>query len=174
MPLHDCGNLPTPLYSNTSTHTFHRKIVADMSPHKHEITLFNYSATLQAMEQGVSASYVHADMTAWGKCTKFTDWIGVRYDLREPVTILQIFPHWVRTCLLSASGHYIWKRLIEQYLHSVGQIFTSEGDLHPRMDMLVNIGFWLQCHLSRYKNKDHTQTSVHSIPLYLLLHLHLI
>ena len=138
-------------YQLISTPTLQHKIpagifLADLSPSKSDIRLSKYGAKPQSTEQGISASHVRADKTAWGKWTKFTTWLGVRADLsdvRYPVPILQFFSHRVRADLLVERGLHIQNHSVNQYLLSVGQIFASVGAIDQRMDTLVNVNFWL-------------------------------
>ena len=86
------------------------------------------------MHNGVSTSRHRADITTWGKWNKHCAYLGVSPDLSDvadPIPILQIFGHRVRSGVLAAKGGSIKKRLVEQYLCSVGQIFARVGGLRP-------------------------------------------
>ena len=127
------------------------------------------------MRNGVSASRHRADFTAWGKWNQHCAYLGVSPDLSDvadPIPILQIFAHRVRSGVLAAKGGSIKKRSVEQYLRSVGQIFASVGASDPRMDAVGNIDFRLRRQLAKYQNDDPAPTRVRPIPLTLLLHLH--
>ena len=149
--------------------------MAAIYPSKRNIALYNYSATSQAMAQGVSVYCVRPENTAWGKWTKFTALLMVRSEISnvlDPVKILQIFTHHNCTGLLEASGRHIGKHSFEQYLQLVGGIFALLGGLNPKMHRLVNADF--QLHGQPNKKKVPNLTLVHIITLYLLLHLHLL
>jgi hypothetical protein len=117
-----------------------------MPPTTRHTALDDYRAALRDMRHGVSASRCRADITAWGKWNAFTAWLGVSADLSDvydPIPILQIFAHRVRSGILAAKGQPIKKRSVEQYLRSVGQIFSSVGGQDPRLYQLGKLKFCL-------------------------------
>ena len=108
-----------------------------MPPSNHHIALDDYCDAIRDIHHGVSASRYRAVITAWGKWNAFTSWLGVAADLSDvsdPIPILQIFAYRVRSGVLAAKCQPIKKRSVEQYLHSVGQIFASMGAQDPRLD----------------------------------------
>ena len=146
-----------------------------MPPTTRHTALDDYRAALRDMRHSVSASRCRADITAWGKWNAFTAWLGVSADLSDvsdPIPILQIFAHRVRSGVLAAKGQPIKKRSVEQYLRSVGQIFASVGAQDPRLDQLGKLDFRLRRQLAKYQKDDPAPTRVRPIPLTLLLHLH--
>ena len=163
-----CGT-STILYYPPLKHTLPpEQILADISFSEHNIALSNYNASRQEMAHGVSAYHVRADKNAWGKWTKFTTQLGIHFDLSDAhdmVPILQIFAQRVRSGILIASVHQIWKRSINKYLHLLGQIFVSVGYLNSQMDSMGNVTFWIQHQIFKYQNVDpppHVSAFYHS------------
>ena len=104
------------------------------------------------MRHGISASRCRANITVWIKWNAFTSWLGVAADLSyvsEPIPILQIFAHRVRSGVLEAKGQPIKKRSVEQHLRSVGQIFASVGAQDPRLDQLGKLDFRLRRQIAK-------------------------
>ena len=56
--------------------------------------------------------------------------------IKDPVPFLQIFAELVRTGVLVSEGNPIQKQSMEQYLCSVGQIFTAVGNTDPRINTI--------------------------------------
>eukprot|EP00957_Ditylum_brightwellii_P088274 6725067-Ditylum_brightwellii.AAC.2 len=114
------------------------------------------------------------DATAWRQWTKFCEWLGIPTDLahiRDPVPILQLFAHQIRSGVLAASRNKVRKCQVEQYLRSVAQIFASVGACNPRMDAMGAIDFRLQRQLRFYSKGDPPPARVKPVPLSLLLYL---
>ena len=86
-------------------------------------------------------------------------------DIEDPIPFLQNLDEHFRAGLLSAQAQPIKKRLFDQYLHSIGQIFAFVGDNNPRHNGMGKLDFWLVHQLASYQKEDSTLTRVQSLPV---------
>ena len=73
----------------------------------------------------------------------------------NPTLFLQIFNQKVRTGFLTANHKLIHKIIMEQYIHSVGQIFVAMGEPDPRLNTVGAIDFHLGRQFSTYMKEYH-------------------
>ena len=71
-------------------------------------------------------------------------------DIEDPIPFLQIFAERVCARLLSVQGQPIRKRLVKQYLRSIGQILASVGADDPQHNRVGKLGFRLGRHMVSY------------------------
>ena len=97
--------------------------------------LADFHAAQKALSHGFPAKVYQKYSTAWHQWRKFCKWLEIPADLHgigDPIHLLQIFADRVSAGLLEARGIPIKKRSVEQYLCSIGQIFSAVGDNDPR------------------------------------------
>jgi len=83
-----------------------------------------------------NAHKLHIDWAVWAR---FCGTLGLQADLedvQDPIPLLQIFAHRVRTGEYAIHGARVRKRSVEQYLRSMGQAFASMGAKDIRLDSL--------------------------------------
>ena len=94
----------------------------------------DFHAAQQALSRGFSSTVYQKNSTAWRQWRKICRWLGISSDLqvsRDPVFFLHIFVELMRTILMTSSRIPIKKRSVEQYLHSIREIFCSRQDQRP-------------------------------------------
>jgi len=127
------------------------------------------------MQHGITSWRQQADCTNWSIWSTFCSDLGVPTDLthiNDPIPLLQIFAHRICAGVLASKGRQVKKRLVEQYLCSVGQIFAILGAQDPRLDRVGNINFCLHRQLAAYEKEDPPLTHIRPVPLQLLLNVH--
>ena len=67
--------------------------------------------------------------------------------------------------LLYAQRKIINKRLVEQYLYSIGQIFASVGANNPRHNRIGKLDFRMGRQLEYYKKEGSTSTIMWHLPV---------
>ena len=70
--------------------------------------------------------------------------------------------------LLPTEGNPIWKRLVEQYLRSIGQIFASVGAKHPSHNSMGKLEFFLGRQISSYKKVEPPHTRVLPLSIHIV------
>ena len=106
----------------------------------------NYHAAQQAIAQWFSATFFNKDDTTWSQWRRFCSWMKIAPNLKyieDPIPFLQIFAKRDHAGLLSAQWQSIKKRLVYQYLRSIGQIFASVGANNPRHNRMGKLNFRL-------------------------------
>ena len=103
----------------------------------------------------------------------WTVWLGFCASLgidpylsqfKDPIPILQVFAHRVRTGQLAKRGKPVKKRQVEAHLRAVGQTFTSMGAHDPRHDDQGRLHFVLYRQLRSYTRSDPAPARVKPIP----------
>ena len=110
-----------------------------------------------AVTKDLSYSNIHKETIACQKRDRFCRWLQIPPDLhgiKDPVPLLQIFSHKVRTGVLAVNNKVIQKISVEQYICSVGQIFAAVGDPDPQFNRVGSIHFRLDRQLAAYKRED--------------------
>ena len=126
-------------------------------------TATNYNDAQQAIIQGFLVTFFKKDSTAWRQWRRFCSWLKISpnlKDIEDPIPFLQIFAKHVCAGLLSAQGQPIKKRSVEQYLRSIGQIFSSVGADNPRQNLVGKLDFRLGSQLASYQKEDSPPTIV--------------
>lgn len=117
--------------------------------------------------------------TARSQCNIWLTWLeccaSISFDpwlqsIRDPVPILQVFAHRVRTGELSLSGSVALSRSPEAYIRAIGQTFARLGAPDPRLNTFGDIDFRLSRQYSSYRKADPPPTWVKPILLSLLHH----
>ena len=105
-----------------------------------------YNTAHKAVTKGLSTSRLRKDNTAWKQWDTFCTWLHIPKDLqdiKDKIQFLQIIAHKVRTGVLAANNKPIHNQSVDQYLRSVGQIFTAMGAPDPRLNSMGAIDFCL-------------------------------
>ena len=108
---------------------------------------------------------LHSHWTVWAR---FCGTLGLPSDLegvRDPIPLLQIFGHRVRSGEYAIHGAGIRKRSVEQYLRSVGQVFAGMEAHDIKPDALGKTDYRLGRQLRSYTREDPPPTRVKPIPL---------
>ena len=130
-----------------------------------------FHAAQQALLHGFSSTVFQKYSTAWHQWLKFYKWLGIPSDLQgigDTIPFLQIFAERVHTGVLTANGIPIKKWSVEQYLRSIGQIFSALGASDPRNNKLGKLDFRLGRQLATYAKQDPPSTRVRPIPVSVL------
>ena len=96
-----------------------------------------YYAAHAAVTKGLSSPKLHKDTTVWRKWDSFCRWLHIPpdiHDIKDPTPFLQILAHRIRTGILAVKKKDIQKRSVDQYIHSVGQIFAALGAPDPQFN----------------------------------------
>ena len=75
------------------------------------------------------------------------------------------FSESVRSRLLYVQENPIKKQSAEQYLCSIGKIFSSVGTDNPRHKHMGKLDFCLGCHLTSYRKEDYLPERVRPLPV---------
>ena len=121
----------------------------------------NYNSEQQSITKGFSETAFKKDATAWRQLRSFCSWLQIDPDLKEiedPIPFLQILAEHVRASLLSAQRKTIKKLSVEQYLHSIGQIFASVGANDPHHNRVGKLDFRLGHQMASYQKLDSPPT----------------
>ena len=73
--------------------------------------------------------------------------------IQEPSPFLQIFKEWVRSGLIAANRTPIQKRIVEQYLLSIGKIYAEMGTTEPRLNTSGILEFTMVSQLAAYAHQ---------------------
>ena len=128
----------------------------------------DFHAAQQALLYGFSATVFQKYSTAWCQWQRLCKWPEIPADLQgvsDNIPFLHIFAKHVRASLLSTSRIPIKKRSVEQYLCSIGQIFSAVGASDPRHKKLGNLNFRLGRKLATYAKQESPPTRVRPIPV---------
>ena len=134
--------------------------------------LADFCAVRTSVQRGVVASSRKKLHSHWAIWARFYGTLGLPSDLegvRDPIPLLQIFGHRVRTGEYAIHSAKLRKRLVEQYLRSVGQAFASMGAHDIRLDARRKTDFRLGRQLRSYMREDSPPTRVKPIPLLVIM-----
>ena len=133
----------------------------------------DYAVVREAVHRGVVPSTRRKMHSHWGVWTTFCGSLGIPPALegiRDPVPLLQLFAHRIRTGEYALKGDRIRKRSVEQYLRSVGQAFSCVGAPDIRFGDDGKLDFRLSRQLRSYMKEDPPPTRVKPLPIPILMH----
>ena len=145
-------------------------LAATPTPHRNAF-LADLSLAEEATRAGLlSATRAAADAT-WRQWTTLCQDLHVDPFLQEvddPVAILQVYAHRVRTGQASRSGNAVRAGTVSTSLREVGQAMALLGTRDPRLNQHGRIDLRLSRQLRSYSRVDPPSTRVKPIPIGLL------
>ena len=126
-----------------------------------------------AARAGVVSSTADRRDKGWTLWQSFCSQLCVDPSLQQvadPVTILMVYAHRVRTGQCSRSGHPVRVGTVDTELRYVGQMLSLLGAADPRLDTTGKLDYRLRQQLRHYRLDDPAPTRVKPIPLPILVH----
>ena len=134
--------------------------------------LDDWRAAQHATAFGVSSGRARSADTYWAQWTNFCSDLALDpllQNIPNPVVLLQVFLHRVRTGRLAARGRPVRARTAEDALRSIGQTFAAMGAQDPRLEN-GKMDFRLTRQIGYYKRQDPPPDRVKPVPVTVVRH----